>query len=313
MVTLEHYTPDLQLLLDGGEDNLTMLDLRHQEVNGTMPRPGELQVLGYGTVRTSQIQVSKVGYVEGAAENVISARRLAETDGLEVPFEQQRFRVKDQRTGRVVGQARLRGGVYLVDYILLQEQQDDASSFHTSTPAATVENKKEKEDEGGEWILDLSGLYHEHYTSNLRLLYDLRMDHQEWHGQARGARLNVPDVTYVSKTKTNRISEWQLSVEHGLEVVFERQRCHIKDRYTGEVVGQARLHGNNYVLDYLVIGTQDTTSAISPMTAVADAQEDAGEEGGGAAPAVVGEWVLDSSAEHHHTTDLRLLHDLNMQ
>lgn len=171
------------------------------------------------------------------------------------------------------------------------------------------------------WVLDLYAWFHS--TFDLRLLRDVKMPDlgeiaealPPWEqkplpvlgrGSVQTGLVKVPDVHYIQGEENNVISVAQLS-RVGLDTVFEQQRCCVKDRETGEIVGRAHLRNGVYVVDYLLIGHQDeTTSLLAPGP-------NALQEGDAAvAAAAKSEWVLDFFAWNHETSDLQLLHDLRL-
>lgn len=89
-----------------------------------------LHILGHGSVQTESFGVPYVRYIQGEARNVISVDQLARVHGLKMVFEPTRCYVKDSK-GHNVGMARLRNGVYVLDYLLIgqEEQQDEAVAF----------------------------------------------------------------------------------------------------------------------------------------------------------------------------------------
>lgn len=122
--------------------------------------------------------------------------------------------------------------------------------------------------DGSPWVLDMYAWFHS--TFDLRLLRDVKMHDlgeiaealPPWlqkplsvlgRGSVQTERFKVPDVRYIQGQESNVISVPQLSRAHNLETVFEQQRCSVKDRETGQVVGRAHLSDGEYVVDYLLI------------------------------------------------------------
>lgn len=121
------------------------------------------------------------------------------------------------------------------------------------------------------WVLDLHAS--SHHAIDLRLLRDggdlTTNDLQEiadvlpeygdiglpilGRGSVQTDRFRVSRVRYIQGEEANTISAPLLVTDPSLEVGFEQQRFHVKDRRTKEIVGRARLQDGVYVLDYLLI------------------------------------------------------------
>jgi hypothetical protein len=126
----------------------------------------------------------------------------------------------------------------------------------------------------GAWILELYASFHS--TANLELLRVTRTFDLErvafilqsrsrrgrrpipilGHGTVHSSEFSVPNVRYAPGTTYNVISAPQLAWDHGLQTVFEEQRCYIVDPVTRDIVGRGHLLEHMwgmYQLDYLRI------------------------------------------------------------
>lgn len=75
-----------------------------------------------GSIRTERFEVQEVNYVEGdSSRNVISVAQLARRHGLVTVFEPTCAYVRDPATEEEVGRACLRDGVYVLDYLRIDQ------------------------------------------------------------------------------------------------------------------------------------------------------------------------------------------------
>lgn len=76
-----------------------------------------------GLARSTGVDVPNVRYSRGETRNCVSAVQLALDHGLSIVFQQQHCYINDPETNNVVGEARLRNRMYVLDYLFIGAQQ----------------------------------------------------------------------------------------------------------------------------------------------------------------------------------------------
>ncbi|XP_062198379.1 uncharacterized protein LOC133901101 isoform X2 [Phragmites australis] len=206
-----------------------------QYVTGVLPWP-RLTVDGIGYIDSKAGSLDRVLFVPSSSVNTVSVSQLTEDCSVRVVFDKDEFWMEKLETKERIGHGRCFGTKYVVARL-----EVGAASY---------------------WVLD--SFAWQHHTPDRRLLYDLQEkaddqpqpggDQLQILGSVRTKRFKVPKVRYIADhAARNAISVVQLADDHGLVTVFEPRFCYVKDKETGQIVGQGRLRNGTYVLDYLRI------------------------------------------------------------
>jgi len=91
----------------------------------TLPDGSPVPMHDCGLVRTEQLMIPDVHYAPRLLTmNIVSLYKLRHDHGLAAVFRQNRCDVMDDKSGLIVGSARLRDGRYVLDYLLVGKEVD---------------------------------------------------------------------------------------------------------------------------------------------------------------------------------------------
>jgi len=270
-----HCTWDWRLLQD-----TTLKNIGHL----TLADGSKVNMFDSGSVRTEQFMIPDVRDTPRLLTmNIVSLYKLRHDHGLAAVFRQNRCDVMDDKSGLIVGSARLRDGRYVLDYLLVGKEVDaslldkiskggpsevqELSQAPKAAERTIGESSEIKQTDGDEWVLDSRTKTHR--TSNKQLLLDggvfepagmeevtFDVFRSSGHWSIRTERFKVQRIRYKHNyfsEQTSIISVAQLARDHGFVAIFELTCCRVRDPRTEKDVGEGRLRDGKYVLDYLLI------------------------------------------------------------
>lgn len=196
-----------------------------------------LKVGGIGYIDSTGGSLDGVLFVPGSDVNLVSVNQVTRDYAARVVFHRDEFWIEKLESKDRIGHGKWAGNSYLVAILDVGAASD--------------------------WILNSSASIH--HTSNRKMLYDFRETAEDvqlevvghmkilGHGSVWTERFKVPGIRYTAGDARNVISVVQLANDHGLVTIFEPGFCYVKDKGTGQIVGQGHLRDGVYVLKTLRI------------------------------------------------------------